>query len=94
MSILVVIASIHAKPEKEAVLRALVQSLVAPTLAEEGCLRYELNEADDGKSWMITEQWTSHALWEKHMDSPQLGRFKAASDELVERFELFTGKPL
>lgn len=91
MNTLVVVATIKAKNGKEAALREVLRSLIAPTLVEQGCMRYELNEAEDGKSWIFTEQWQSKTLWEQHMASPQLDRFKTISEEMVAHFELFTG---
>jgi quinol monooxygenase YgiN len=91
MSMLVVVASVKAKPGKGDALRPILKSLLAPTLAEAGCMRYEMNEAEDGQSWMFVEQWESKALWDRHMETPHLARFKAVADELVGHFELFTG---
>jgi len=91
MSMLVVVASVKARPGKANALRPVLQSLVAPTLAEEGCIRYEMNESADGQSWAFVEQWESQSLWERHMESDHLARFKAVADEMVAHFELFTG---
>lgn len=94
MSNLVVVATIKAKPGKEKVLRVLLQSLIAPTRVEAGCVRYELNEAESDGGWIFVEQWESRALWERHMESPHLAGFKAASEEMVSHFELFVGAQL
>lgn len=91
MSSLVVIAIVKAKPGQAGALRVVLQSLLAPTLAEEGCLRYEMNESEDGLSWIFVERWASKALWEEHMQAAHLARFKALAEELVDHFELFTG---
>lgn len=91
MSSLVVVASIKSKPEKAEALRHALTSLLAPTRAENGCIRYELNQSDDGRSWVFVEQWESRTLWERHMESRHLSRFKGAMDELVETFEVFVG---
>ena len=57
MSTLVIIGSAKAKPGKADALRPILKSLLLPTLAEEGCLRYEMNESEDKQSWIFTELW-------------------------------------
>lgn len=91
MSSLVVVASIKARPKKADALRHVLTSLLSPTRAEKGCIRYELNRSDDGQSWVFVEQWESRTLWERHMESAHLARFKGAVDELVGHFEVFVG---
>lgn len=91
MSTLVVVATVKAKPNMASALRPILLSLLKPTLAEPGCIRYELNEAADGQSWVFTEQWESKSLWDQHMASKHLETFKAAVDKMVAHFELFTG---
>jgi len=91
MSILVIIGSAKAKHGKADALRPILKSLLLPTLAEEGCLRYEMNEAEDGQSWIFTELWESRALWDRHMESAHVARFKDAVPEMAEYWELFRG---
>lgn len=91
MPVLIVIAVVKAKPGKDAMLREVLQSLLRPTQGEEGCIRYEMNEVEGGRTWIFTEQWESKALWEQHMGSKHLERFKPVADDMVESFELHTG---
>jgi len=91
MSMLTVIAVIKAKPHKAASLREVLRSLVVPTLTEEGCVRYEMNEVDGGTAWVFAELWQSQALWERHMASAHLARFQAVAEEMVASVELYTG---
>ncbi len=93
MDVLVVVAVIGAKPEHRQELEGLLGGLVAPTLAEEGCIRYEMNVSEDGLTFVFTEQWASRPAWERHMGTTHLERFKASMDRLVAGFELFTLKP-
>lgn len=88
--ILVVIAIVKAKPEKADELHQLLADLVAPTRAEDGCIRYEMNVSDDRLTYVFTEQWASKPLWEAHMETPHLEGFKAVMDDLVDGFELHT----
>lgn len=91
MSTLVIIGSAKAKAGQAAAFREVLQSLLLPTLAEEGCLRYEMNESDDGQSWVFTELWESRALWDRHMQSPQLARYKDVVQEMSEYWTIFSG---
>jgi hypothetical protein len=59
---------------KEKALRAAQEALVAETLQEQGCLRYELNESlDDGRILIFTEQWASEPEWRAHMEARPCG---------------------
>jgi quinol monooxygenase YgiN len=91
MSTLVIIGSARAKPGKAEDVRPILKSLLIPTLAEEGCLRYEMNESEDGESWIFTELWESRALWERHMASKQVADFRAVAAEMTEYWEIFKG---
>jgi quinol monooxygenase YgiN len=91
MSTLVIIGSAKARPGKADAFREVLKSLLLPTLAEEGCLRYEMNESEDGQSWVFTELWESRALWDRHMESPQLAQYKTVVEELSEYWHIFHG---
>ena len=92
MTTLVVIGSAKAKPGKADTFREVLKELLLPTLAEEGCLRYEMNESEDGQSWIFTELWESRALWDRHMASPQLDGYRAVVHDLAEYWTLFLGR--
>lgn len=94
MSAFVVIATVRAKPTMANLLRPHLQALVAPTLLEDGCLRYELNEAEDGTGWVFVEQWASKAHLDAHLNAAHMARFQAATEGLIGHFELFTGAQL
>ena len=91
MSTLVIIGSAKAKRGKADALRPILKSLLLPTLAEEGCLRYEMNESEDKQSWIFTELWESRVLWDRHMNSPQVMRFKEVVPDMAEYWDLFIG---
>lgn len=91
---LVVIASISAKPGRTAELGLLLKTLLHPTLAEPGCLRYEMNESIEGESWVFTEQWQSEAHWQQHQSSLHMTRFKAAAGDLIAEMHLFVGQEI
>lgn len=76
---LTVIAIITAKEGQESALRALQDRLVAETLTEDGCLRYELNQSlDDGRMVIFVETWETEEKWRAHIDGAALANFAAA----------------
>lgn len=94
MSVLVVVAIVKAKPLLHNELEAILRGLLVPTLAEPGCLRYEMNVSDDGFTFVFTEQWASKDHWERHMQTPYLEHLKANMDRLVNGFELYPLVPV
>ncbi|MBH0239651.1 putative quinol monooxygenase [Methylobrevis albus] len=76
---LTVIAIATAKPGMEAALLAAQEVLVAETLTEDGCLRYELHQSlDDGRVRIFVESWASEAAWQAHMEGDAIRRFRAS----------------
>ncbi|AYO80064.1 antibiotic biosynthesis monooxygenase [Sphingobium yanoikuyae] len=77
-STLTIIAITTAKPGKEAALRAAQEELVAETLREDGCLRYELHQSlDDDRIRIFVETWASESQWRAHMEGAAMQRFQA-----------------
>lgn len=76
---LTIIAITTAKPGKEAALGTAQEKLVAETLAEDGCLRYELHQSlDDGRVRIFVETWASEHQWRAHMQGAAMQRFQAS----------------
>ncbi|EPE96332.1 putative quinol monooxygenase [Rhizobium grahamii] len=74
-----IIAITTAKPGKEATLGTAQEKLVAETLAEDGCLRYELHQSlDDGRVRIFVETWASEDQWRAHMHGAAMQRFQAS----------------
>jgi len=84
MSKIDVVAHIHAKPGSEAELRGILQGFIAPTLKEDGCLRYDLflDLSDAGKFTFI-EEWTSTDALERHGKSAHITAGRAAMGPLL-----------
>ncbi|MFK0335273.1 putative quinol monooxygenase [Rhizobium sp. NPDC090275] len=75
---LTIIAITTAKAGKEALLGEAQEKLVAETLVEDGCLRYELHQSlDDGRVRVFVETWESEAKWRAHMEGDAMRRFQA-----------------
>ncbi len=93
MSQLTLIAKWKAKPGAEDQLYEALRSLVAPTLAEEGCINYDLHRSiEDPGTFMFYENWTTKAHWEQHMNAPHIQEFLAAKDDIAEAWEFFLGE--
>ena len=79
-----VVAHIHAKPGKEADVRAVLEGYIAPTLNENGCLRYDLFvDADDPSKFTFIEEWSSREALNAHGQSAHITAGRARMGELL-----------
>jgi quinol monooxygenase YgiN len=61
----------HTTEANRAVARAIVEGLVQPTLAEDGCLQYAiLNDLDDPNHIVLLEEWTTPEALAVHNANP------------------------
>ena len=82
-----VVATFHARPGKEAELRAALIGLLAPTRKEPGCLNYDLHQSpEDPAKFLFHENWTSKAALDAHLQSPQIKALVPRVDELCVAF--------
>jgi quinol monooxygenase YgiN len=88
---LTIIAVTTAVSGEDRALRAAQEKLVAETLNEPGCLRYELNQSlDDPNVLIFTEQWASVREWRAHMEGAAMRRFAASgAPNLIADFQLY-----
>ena len=87
---LTIIAHIEAKEGKLERVKKEVLALVEPTKKEEGCLRYELNQdRENSNLFVFVEEWESHELWQKHMESTHLQSFIKVTDGALEKLEVY-----
>ncbi len=93
MAALTVIAKLKAKPGAEEELYQACRKLIAPTLAEEGCINYDMHRSiEEPGTIMFYENWTTRPLWEQHMEAPHLTEFSAETEGIVEVWDLFLGE--
>jgi quinol monooxygenase YgiN len=79
-----VVAHLHAKPGKEAELRKVLESFVAPTRLEEGCIRYDLFlDLDDPGRFTFIEEWASREALQKHGQSAHIAAGREHFPELL-----------
>ncbi len=66
-----VVAVLRARPERSDEVCDALRSLIEPTRAEAGCLRYDLGQAqDDPSTFILTETWRSRADLDAHFAKP------------------------
>lgn len=72
-SILHVVAHIEALPGFEQEVREVLESYIAPTRAEKGCIRYDLfTDNSDPKKFTFIEEWESKEDLDAHAQSAHL----------------------
>ena len=82
---LTLIARLRGKPGQESRLLRELQSLVAPTRAEPGCIAYELHQSQtDPALFMFYEIWKSQADLDAHFATSHLKAFGKIAHELRE----------
>ena len=81
---LTIVASIKAVPEKADLVKAALEKLIAPTLAEDGCLQYDLHQDNDNPAlFLFFENWTTRDAWQKHMQAPHIAANAAATEGAI-----------
>ena len=91
---LTVVAVFRARPGNEAPLKAALLAMLPPTRTEDGCLNYDLNQADDDPGlFFFHETWASADHHRAHLDTPHLRDMRAiTSDLLLEPIGEFKGR--
>ena len=85
MAHVTVIATFVAKRGKEAAAAAALQTLVAPTRAEHGCVNYDLHRApDDPRKFLFHENWLSTADLQRHLQTAHIAAVRAKVAELFD----------
>jgi len=86
---LTIVADIRAVPEKASLVREELRKLIAPTLAEAGCLQYDLHQDNaDPAHFLFFENWESRELWQAHMAAPHLAAYMGAVDGAIAAFAI------
>lgn len=73
-----------ARPGAEGEVLDRLRSLLAPTRAEGGCLRYDLHRSEDDPAvFAMIEEWATRADWERHIRSPHVAEWQSTSGQFV-----------
>lgn len=79
MTQLTIVANIIAKPEHVELVKRELLALISKTLAEPGCLNYDLHQSNEHpEQFLFYENWQSRALWQQHMASDHIKLFGKA----------------
>jgi len=85
MSKLTIVANIHAEADKTELVKAELLKLIPITLAENGCLQYDLHQDNENPAhFVFYENWQSRELWQTHTSAPHITAFKGATDGCIE----------
>jgi len=86
---LTIVARIEAEPDRVDLVKAELVKLIAPTLAEPGCIQYDLHQDNDNPAvFLFFENWESRELWQQHMASDHIAAYLKATDGAVAGFTL------
>jgi|ERR1700723_1912946 len=73
---MMVVAVIISKPGMEKQVRQLLDTLVAPSMAESGCLDIHLNEAiDKSGTFAFITRWRTEGDFDRHLSTPYVKAF-------------------
>ena len=87
---LTIVADIRVKPEFREEIQAGLEALIPPTLAEAGCLQYDLHfDNEDPYHFLFYENWESRELWLAHMETEHIKAFQVASEGKMEDVALY-----
>jgi len=82
---LTIVARIEAKPDHIDAVKAGLKKLIQPTLAEAGCLQYDLHQDNENAAvFLFFENWESRELWQDHMNSAHLKAFQEGAGKSVD----------
>lgn len=95
MSKLTIVAKIIAKAEKIDFVKAELLKLIPPTLAEAGCINYDLHQDNEHPNiFLFHENWESRDLWQNHMNNTHLAEFTKAIDGAIEAITVSEMTPI
>ncbi len=90
-----VVAIFRAHSGAEEIVEKLFRSVIKTTLAEEGCISYQLNrDAEDARRFIWTEEWQDRALLERHLNAPHIKKLFAELPQYIESSEIIALNPL
>lgn len=76
------LAKVRIKPDRTDAFKAAVESIVAKTRSERGCLFYELYQSgEDPAVFYYVEQWETEADFLRHVQSQYVADFASVAGE-------------
>lgn len=87
---LTIVAQILAKPEKREFVKKELLKLIKTTLAEKGCINYNLHQDIKNRNlFLFYENWESRELWQKHMNNNHLVAYANATKDAVDDVNIY-----
>ena len=81
---IIVLAKVKAKNGSKDQLADLALSMVEPTRAETGCIKYDLHQSsDDSGAFMFYEIWKSKDALDQHIATPHLQNFLEKTRDIL-----------
>lgn len=81
----VVIAHVRARRGYEGIVRETLRKLVAPSLAEEGCLDYKLYESKSDPTFFVSYQvWASEKHLKTHGETVHMAGFRRLAPTVLD----------
>jgi quinol monooxygenase YgiN len=94
MTQLTIIATLKSKPGAEEHLYQELRRVIPPTMAEAGCLMFNLHRSlDDPCLFMLYENWSDRAVWEAHMQMEYIKAFQVNTEGMIEDWQIFLLQP-
>lgn len=91
----ILVAKIKVIPAHLEVMKEALLSLVAPTLQEEGCIKYDLHQDEnDPTTFIFLEEWASLAHLQAHSQSPHIVALGPIAKGKIETRDLYQLKSL
>jgi len=85
MSTVIVVATLRVREGAEEDGMSVLRELAERTHPEEGCLGYAVHRAaDDPRTIVMVERWTSRAALDAHFQQPHVAQAGARSADLLE----------
>lgn len=83
--LLTVVAYMRAAPGKREELKSALEALVPTTVAEDGCVNYDLHQGtEDPDFFTFYENWASPAELDAHLAAPHLVEFAGRLGDLLD----------
>lgn len=93
MPVVVVVATITAKPESVDTVRDILTTAVEEVHGEPGCQLYSLHQT--GETFVFVEQWADEEALKAHSTAPAIGKmFGAAGEHLAAAPDIKTLQPV
>ncbi|MFT6925289.1 MAG: quinol monooxygenase YgiN [Psychromonas sp.] len=89
MNTLTIVANIIAKEDKIDLIKTELIKLIDITLAEKGCLNYDLHQDNENPAhFVFYEKWATRELWQAHMDGKHLQDFVSNTEDALAKFSV------